>query len=309
MQVILGSGGIIATELAKQLREYEPRLRLASRNPKQVNDTDEVVTADLTQQEQVLKAVDGADVVYLTAGIAYKLSVWESDWPLVMANVINACKEHNAKLVFFDNVYAYGKVDGWMCEDTPVNPCSKKGEVRATIAETLMTEVKRGNITASIVRSADFFGPNAFNTFILPMVFDRLRQHKAANWLVNVNVKHSLTYTLDACKATVLIGNTQSAYNQIWHLPTDKNALTGRQYIDMIAECFAAKANVTVLNKWMLKLAGFFNPMAKESYEMLYQYEHEYLFDSTKFENAFFSATDYKTAIQTTVESMSVPSI
>ena len=31
-----------------------------------------------------------------------------------------------AKLIFFDNVYMYGKVNGIMTEETAFNPCSKK---------------------------------------------------------------------------------------------------------------------------------------------------------------------------------------
>jgi nucleoside-diphosphate-sugar epimerase len=306
MQTILGSGGVIANGVAKQLPQYTSKIRLVSRHPQKVNETDEVVTADLTVQDQVSKAIEGSGIVYLTAGLAYKLDVWEQQWPLIMENVINACKRHNARLVFFDNVYAYGKVDGWMREDTPYNPCSKKGEVRARIADKLMDEARRGNISALIARASDFYGPYAYNTFIMPMVFERLKQHKAASWLVEDAVKHSLTFTPDAAKATALLGNTGDAYNQIWHLPTDRIALTGQQIVEIIAECFSAPPKYSVLSKWMVKMAGIFNPLAKESYELLYQFESDFLLDSTKFENAFFSPTPYQQGVQMTAESMSV---
>ena len=45
-------------------------------------------------------------------------------------------------------------------------------------------------------------------------------------------------------------------------------------------------------------MAGLFNPLAKESVEMLYQYEDDYLFDSSDFEKRFFKATDYHTGIK-----------
>ena len=304
MQTILGSGGVIANGIAKQLLQYTNKIRLVSRHPKKVSTTDELVVADLTIQGQVFDAVRDSDIVYLTAGLAYKLDVWERDWPLVMQNVVNACEEHNASLVFFDNVYAYGKVDGWMREDTPYNPCSRKGEIRARIADKLMNEVKRGNIKALIARASDFYGPYAYNTFILPMVFDRLKQHKTASWLVNDKVKHSFTFTPDAAKSTALLGNTADAYNQVWHLPTDRNALNGQQFVETIAEYFSAPARYSILSKWMVKMAGIFNPMAKESYEMLYQYDIDFLLDSAKFENKFISPTTYKEGIRITVETM-----
>jgi len=80
-----------------------------------------------------------------------------------MVNTIEACKRTRAKLIFFDNVYMYGEVHVPMTEQTPYAPCSKKGAVRAEIATALMDEIKAGNLTAMIARSADFYGPNTKN--------------------------------------------------------------------------------------------------------------------------------------------------
>ena len=117
MQTILGSSGIIGIEVAKELhRSYTKDIRLVSRDPKKVNPTDQLFKADLLNRDQVMEAVKGSDVVYLTVGIQYNVRLWAEQWPVIMRNVIAACKEHKAKLVFFDNVYSYGKVDGRMPE-------------------------------------------------------------------------------------------------------------------------------------------------------------------------------------------------
>ncbi|CAN5397689.1 SDR family oxidoreductase [soil metagenome] len=297
MQAILGSGGVIGNGLAKFLPQYTERVRLVSRNPKQVQPSNELMSADLTKKSEVEKAVEGAEVVYLVAGLEYKFEVWQKQWPLIMDNVIAACQAHGAKLVFFDNVYMYGKVNGWMTEDTPNNPSSKKGEVRAEIAKKLMDETKRGNLQALIARSADFYGPGAHNTFVQMMLFDPFKKGKSGNWLSNDQVKHSFTYTPDAAKATALLGNTPDAYNQIWHLPSDKNAPTGKEFIEMAAQAYGVKPKYTVLKKWMMQIVGLFNPLVKENLEMLYQYENDYLFDSRKFDERFFKATPYKEGI------------
>jgi nucleoside-diphosphate-sugar epimerase len=114
-----------------------------------------------------------------------------------------------------------------------------------------------------------------------------------------------MTYTPDAGKATALLGNTTSAYNQIWHLPTDKNVLTGKEFIEIAAKAFGVEPKYMVLKKWTIQLVGMFVPVVKESYEMLYQNEYDYLFDSTKFERAFnFKLTSYQDGIMETVKSM-----
>ena len=75
---------------------------------------------------------------------------------------------------------------------------------------------------ALIARSADFYGPGNEKSFVTEMVYKNIKTGKAANWFINADKKHSFTYTPDAAKATALLGNTKDAYNQIWHLPTDR---------------------------------------------------------------------------------------
>jgi hypothetical protein len=54
----------------------------------------------------------------------------------------------------------------------------------------------------------------------------------------------------------------------------------------------------------MLRLAGWFNPQIGESYEMLYQSDSPYLFDSSKFAKEFgFAGTPYAEGIRSTASS------
>lgn len=302
MQTILGSNGVIGQNIAKNLFDLTDRIRLVGRNPRQVNNSDQLFKADLRDAKQTMEAVAGSEIVYLTAGLTYSAEVWQKEWPLVMENVINACKVHQARLVFFDNVYAYGKVNGWMKEDTPFNPCSRKGEVRAEIATRLLNEMKAGNIEALIARSADFYGPNTPNCLATILVFERLAKGKDAQWVLNDHTKHSLTYTPDAAKACVMLGNNRFAYGSTWHLPTHEEVLSGKEFIEIASTAFAHGNNHQVLHRWMMQMAGWFDQNVKESMEMLYQMEQDYLFDSSRFNSAFqFEPTSYKMGI---VESM-----
>ena len=306
MQTILGSGGTIGKELAKSLKSFTNDIRLVSRNPQIVNISDQLFPADLTLMADVLKAVEGSEIVYLTAGFEYKAKVWKSIWPLVMQNVIDACKIHKSKLVFFDNVYMYdSRFVNNLTEETPVNPISEKGKVRAQIAKMILDEVDAGNLTALISRSADFYGPNIKKTSILTeTVFNNLWNGKKANWLVSLNYKHSFTYTPDAGKATALLGNTSDAFNQIWHLPTAPNPLTGKEWIETIAKEMNVEPKVQVLPMFLLKILALFIPLMKELKEMAYQYDRDYVFNSSKFDNHFnFVPTPYIDGIKNIIQS------
>lgn len=306
MQTILGAGGAIGTELAKALSNYSDDIRLVSRHPVKVNSDDELFAADLLSSEDTGNAIKGSSVVYLTVGLPYDIKIWREQWPKIMKNVIDACMKYNCKLVFFDNMYMYDKnhLDG-MDESTPVNPPSKKGEVRAHIAGMLMEKVEAGELTALIARCADYYGPSVQNTSILTeTVFNNLAEGKRAFWFGSDSCRHSFTYTPDAGKATALLGNTGDAFNRVWHLPTASSPPTGREWIKMIAAELGVEPKYWTLPKIMLRTLGVFVPIMRETVEMLYQYDRDYVFDSSKFEERFdFEPTSYAEGIARIVES------
>lgn len=304
MQTILGAGGAIGKTLATALTAYTDKIRLVSRTPKTVTGTEEMVTADLTNAAQTDAAVAGSQIVYLTAGLEYKTKIWQQQWPLIMQNVISACQKHGAKLVFFDNMYMYDSNSLHnMTEDTPVNPSSQKGKVRASLAQMIMGEVAQGNLTAMIVRSADFYGPGVGNSAVMEMVFKSFKKGKKAMWLVDASKVHSITYVPDAAKATALLGNTPDAYNQVWHLPTDGQKLTGKDWIHLFATEMNVAPKYKTMGKGMLKLAGIFVPFLREVQEMLYQNDRDYFFNSQKFTDRFpFQVTPYQQGVKETVQ-------
>lgn len=298
LQTILGSGGSIGTLLARDLVHggYTDQVRLVSRNPVKVNDSDELVSADLLDAEAVRQAVAGSSVVYLTVGFPYDLQVWRTSWPRTMDNVIAACATHNARLVFFDNIYMYGaeSLDP-IREDHPINPPSRKGAVRADILARLTAAMERGDVEATVARAADFYGPHsAANSMLGNTVIGALASGRRAAWLGNADMPHSFTFTPDAAAATALLGNRDEAYGQAWHLPTAPDPWTGRQWIEAAAKELDVKPRFQVAGGFILGLIGLFSPIMRELKEMLYQYNRPYVFSSEKFEKAFGqTATPY----------------
>ena len=246
----------------------------------------------------------GSDFVYLLVGLEYNRKVWRAQWPVIMRNTIDACKAAGARLIFFDNVYMYGRVKGSMTESTPYNPCSVKGKIRAEIDEMLLKEMNSGGLKAMIATSADFYGPRAAKTSVVGiMIFEKMKKGKSAQWFVNAKQPHSYTYTPDAAVALFMLSGSESAYGQTWHLPTAKPALTGNEFISIAAKYMHAKNKVQVLPKWLVGIIGLFMPVMKELGEMLYQNEFPYVFDSSKFEKAFqFKPTPYEEGIRRTAE-------
>lgn len=286
MQTILGAGGAIGTELAKALKSYNTDIRLVGRNPKKVNETDQLHRADVKNADEVDRAIEGSDIVYVTVGFEYNRNVWKQTWVPFIKSVMESCKKHKAKLVFFDNVYMYDRdhLDN-MTEETPVKPTSVKGLVRSEVAGLIMEEINQKDLTAMIVRAADFLGTK--NSVPVETVYKNLKKGKPADVMANADKIHNYTWVPDAGKAVAILGNTPDAYNQVWHAPSIREKLTQRQWVGLFAKEMGAEAKIRVLPIWMMGVLGLFIPIMKELKEMAYQYDRDYYFNSDKFEKRF----------------------
>lgn len=295
VHTVLGAHGVIGRELSVHLHRFGHHVRQVSRTPKDGDPADQLVSADLLDPRATADAVAGSSVAYLLAGLKYDARVWTAQWPIVMRNAIDACKRHGSALVFFDNVYAYGRVHGLMTEDTPYSPCSRKGEARARIATMFMDEVRRGDLRGMIVRSADFYGPGAVLSLAQSVVIDRLKAGNTPQWVGNPRAVHTFTYTPDAGRTLARLASEPSAYGQVWHAVTSKEGMTGEQFVRLACELTGRPFGLQVAPRWLLSLMGLFVPMLRENMEMLYQFEYDYRFDSSKVEQAFgLAATPYR---------------
>ena len=302
-QTILGSGGAIGIELAKALTAHTTDIRLVSRNPKKVNLNDELFPADLTNREEVFKAIADSEIVYVTVGFAYNIKVWQKLWLPFIRNVVDGCIQHNAKLVFFDNVYAIGSDNvKHITENSPISPCSKKGEVRAEVDKLILDAIEKKKLNAIIARSADFFSEVKGNSMVMNLIYDNLFKGKKAQWLGDAKNIHSISYTPDLAKGTAMLGNTPDVYNQIWNLPTDSEKITGEGWVNLFAKEMNASNKYQTLPNWLLKVLGLFIPIMKELPEMNYQYDRDYFFDSSKFNKRFnYTPTTNAEAVKQTI--------
>lgn len=305
MQTILGANGIIATELAKELyAKFTHDIKLVSRQPKKVNSSDTVFQADLLDAGQTNEAVKGSEIVYLTVGLPNNWKIAKEQWPVIMRNVIDACLQHKAKLVFFDNTYMYGTSGGIITEETSFLSNGRKGKVRGEITNMLIEAILNTDIIALICRAPEFYGPENTKSITNSLVFENIRASRKIKVLLNENTLRTLIYTPDAAKAMALLGNTPDAYHQTWHLPCDTNRLTTKEFILYATELYGIKPEYLVLKSWMIYLTGLFNPGMRETIELLYRYKTDYIFDASKFNRRFpdFKITTYRQGITTIIE-------
>ncbi|TDK41818.1 NAD-dependent epimerase/dehydratase family protein [Algoriphagus formosus] len=303
--LILGANGNIGQIIAKELADKGVPIKLFSRNPKKVNPNDELISGNLLHADDVLKAAEGVDVVFLVAGIQYDKKIWEKEWPIIMENTLEACKAQQAKLVFFDNMYACDPTKiGNLTESTALNPESTKGKVRLHILKMLWREVEEKSLEAIVARAPDFYGPIAKNSLLHELVISRMKSGKNPQWLYNAKSKHSFIYIPDAGKATVELALSPNTWNQTWNLPTDQAFYSVEKITQILNTHLKKDFKLQVLPSWAISLLGLFIQPLREVKELSYQLEEDYCFDSSKFEKAFgWKATPMEDGLKKCLES------
>ena len=301
MQTILGANGQIAIELARELqRNHTNDLRLVSRNPRKVNETDSLVSANLLDARQTLDAVKGSRIVYFTAGLPPDTQLWEAQFPTMLKNALDACRAAGASFAYFDNTYMYPQDDRLQTEDTPFAPVGRKGKVRAAMASMVLDEMARGEIPVLIGRAPEFYGPGKTQSFTNALVIEKLQAGKKPRVPVRGDTRRTLIWTPDASRALAALGNAPDAFGQTWHLPCCDDRLTYKEFVAMASEVFGREPAYSVIGKWTLTAAGLFSKPVREIRELLPRYEQDNLFDSTKFKRRFpgFTVTTYRQGLE-----------
>lgn len=301
MQTILGANGQIATELARELRSnYTRDVRLVSRTPRKVNDSDSLVSANLFDARQTAEAVKASHIVYFTAGLPPNTELWEAQFPTMLKNALDACRAVGVSFAYFDNTYMYPQDARLQTEETPFAPVGRKGKVRAAIASMVLEEMARGDIPVLIGRAPEFYGPGKTQSFTNALVIEKLQAGKKPRVPVRDDTRRTLIWTPDASRALAALGNASDAFGKTWHLPCCDDRPTYKEFVAMASEVWGQQPAYSVIGRWTLTAAGLFSKQVREIGELLPRYEQDNLFDSTKFKRRFpeFEVTTYREGLE-----------
>jgi nucleoside-diphosphate-sugar epimerase len=301
LHVVLGATGGAGGALVGELARRGHRVRAVSRHPAAgLPEGVERLAADTGDPAQARSACQGATVVYHCVQPPYER--WAEEFPTLTANISQAATDAGARLVYADNLYAYGPVQGPITEDLPALATTKKGRIRALMAERLLEAHRSGTLQVAIGRSSDYYGPGGANSVVGDVLFGAAVRGRRARWLGRLDVPHTLNYLPDVARALATLGERPQALGGVWHLPAAE-PLTGREFVELIAAELGRPVRVTATSRLAVRVAGVLNPRIRESAEMLYQWERPFVVDASKFQGAFgpFEPTPHRQAVATTV--------
>lgn len=301
LHVVFGAAGAIGGAVVTELLRAGGNVRAVSRGG-QAPEGAQGVAADASDPAQAARAAADASVVYHCASPRY--TQWPELFPALTGSILGAAVSSGAKLVFADNLYAYGPVDGLLREDLPAVARGRKGRTRVEMAAQLLGAHRDGRARVVIGRASDYYGPRGTGSTAGETVFGRILAGKKPQWTGRLDQPHTFHYLPDIARGLLVLADRQEADGQVWHLPA-AGPLTAQQFFDMIAQAAGQPVPVraSVASPGLLAVAGIFSPLLREMRETTYQFRAPFVIDASKFEAAFghLEPTPHRDAVQRTV--------
>lgn len=302
LHVVFGTGPL-GLAVMRELRRRGRRVRMINRSGRVKFAKDaqtEVGGANAADPAQAREVCEGAAVVYHCVGLPYPR--WP-EFPAIATGIVEGTAAAGAVLVYGDNLYMYGAVDGAMNEERPYTATTKKGRIRGAIARSLLDAHQAGKVKVSIGRGSDFFGPFAADAAMMgSRVFGRALAEKSAQVVGDPDRPHTYTFIDDFGKALVTLGEREAALGRAWHVPSPP-AMTTRQFVKAVYRTLGKPVKMSRVPRLAIAFAGLFDANARELKEMLYQFEKDFVMDSSRFEKDFgVKATPLDEAIRATLD-------
>jgi len=301
VHVVFGATGAIGGAVVDELVRAGRCARAVSRAG-QAPEGAQGVAADASDRAEAAQAAAGAAVIYHCASPPY--TQWPELFPALTSSILGAAESSGAKLVFADNLYVYGPVDGPLREDLPAAARGRKGQIRAGMAAQLLAAHRDGRARVVIGRASDYYGPRGTGSTAGQTVFGRILAGKKPQWTGRLDQPHTFHFLPDIARGLLVLADRREADGQAWHLPA-AGPLTAQQFFDLIAQAAGRPVPVraSVIGPALLAVAGVFSPLLREMRETTYQFRAPFVIDASKFEAAFgpLEPTPHRDAVQRTV--------
>jgi nucleoside-diphosphate-sugar epimerase len=301
LQVIFGTGPL-GMSVMRALNQEGFKVKMVNRSgkaPQGLPSSVEIVSGDAYNLDFTRSVCAGASVVYQCAQPHYW--EWPAKFPSLQASILEGASSAGAKLIVGENLYMYGEVNGPIHEDLPYAAQTRKGKVRGEMARLLLEAHQTGRVRAAMGRGSDFYGPSVLDSALGDRAILPALKGKAASLGGKLDLPHTYTYINDFGKALAILGQREEALGQAWHV-SNPPTLTQRELMNLFFQEIGKPPKMSSVSKLMMSLAGLFIPGARETVEMMYEFEKPFIVDSSKFIRAFGNiATSQQTAIQQTI--------
>ena len=207
-------------------------------------------------------AAQGAQVI-VNALNPPKYNNWAQHIPAITAQVIAAARACGARVVVPGNVYVYGPLGGVWGPDTPHNPHTKKGKIRAEME----ARYRDSGIRTLILRGGDFIDPTQTGT-----LFSMMTAKAAAGKLTRFgrpDALHAYAPVQDMARAAAALC-ARPNLPDFADIPYAGQAFSINDLAAELARQLRKPVKVSTFPWWAMQAAAPFWELARELLEMRY---------------------------------------
>jgi len=306
---IFGAAGAIGNAVAPELARRGVPFRAVGRTGNMLEDAfgalpgAEIMEADLSDQEQAVRAAAGVDAILYAVGVPY--TDFEKHPVLMRTSLEAAAQAGVARLLLVTGVYSYGVPrTARVAETHPREPEAHKGKCRQQQEDLVTGAHGRGPLHTMVVRLPDFYGPHTGRS-LAGQVFHSALDGKTANWVGPAGTLHEFIFVPDAGPVLAEMLGRDDCYGESWNLG-GVEAIPGIDFISRVYRAAGRDPDYRSVGRTMLKMAGAVNPLLKELVEMVYLQETPVILDDSKLAAKLggLAKTPYDEGIRRTLEWM-----
>jgi nucleoside-diphosphate-sugar epimerase len=302
LNVIFGTGPLAQATLRALIKRGKPvkMVNRSGQRPADVPTSVEIVGGDAYNTDFTRFVTTGASAVYQCAQPEYHH--WVTQFPPLQTAILEGAAANGAKLIVGENLYMYGDPNGQpIHEGLAYATRTRKGKVRGEMAKALLEAHRVGKVRVAMARGSDFYGPGVLGSTLGERAIIPLLQGKPAEVVGALDLPHTYTYVSDFGEALAILGEREEALGQAWHVPNPPT-LTQRELLTLFFKEAGLAPKFSRMGRFMLTIGGLFIPAARETIEMLYEFERPFRVDASKFVEAFGDiATPHETAVKETI--------
>jgi len=304
--LVLGASGSFGGAVSAEMLRRGWQVRALARNPERLSrDGIDVRQGDALDVDRVVQLAEGADVI--VHGVNYPYHQWIPDMEGATSNALRAARAHNATLMFPGNVYGFGRqTNAPLRETASMRPNSEKGRLRVKLGAMLKAATLDGRARVLVVRAGDYFGPTVRNELV-DRVFGNVIAGKAMQVFGKLDAAHQWSYVPDLARLALDLLEKGEALAP-FEIVHDRGYLARPQL--SFLKSIAARAGKPELKvqrvPWtLLRLAGLFDPVARELREMRYLFDEAVIIDDPRRQALLpdFRWTPIEQAVDATLDS------
>ena len=307
---IFGATGTVGKALASRLAERGQSFRVVGRSEERLRrdfgryePLVEYCAADLSDSANAARAAAAVDTLFYTVGVPYPQ--FQQHPKLTGVALTAPAAAGVRRYVHVSTVYPYGvPQQEFVRESHPRNPTAFKGRMRKEQEDLVMAADNPKGMRTTLLRPPDFYGPDSELSSVRA-IFDAALKGGTANVIGPIDTPHEFIFVPDLAETLIALSEKDEAYGNTWNV-AGPGLITTRQFADLVFGAVDQKPRLRVAGKFMLRVAGLFNPVLRELVEMHYLWTTPVKLDDTRLRQLQpnLHKTPYPEGIRQTIDAM-----